>query len=87
MAGVVVDSDVLLEWLGIEVLLLTPSEEAFEEGDRLLGVFEVTEGLGFEAEVQVLARFPGEILDRQGAGIEVLENKFFVCLKLFEGAR
>ena len=41
VAGVVVDSDVFGETVGSEFASLTPGEEAFEEGDGFLGVFEV----------------------------------------------
>ncbi len=86
VAGVVVDAEVFFEGLVIQVAFLAPGEEALEKGEGFFGVFEVAEGFGLEAEVEVLAGFFGEGRDGEGAGVEVGENEVFVRFEFLEGA-
>ncbi len=51
VAGVVVDADAVEEGGGVWGFV----GEAVEEGEGFGGVFEVAEGFGFEAEVEVVA--------------------------------
>ena len=47
VTSIVVDADVFANRFLIIVLTFAPCEEAIEEGERFLGVFEMTERLGF----------------------------------------
>lgn len=69
VAGVVVDADMFFDRIGIEVLSGTPGEKAFEKSEGFLGVFEVAQWFGFEAEVKVLAGSFSEGCDGEGAGV------------------
>ncbi len=86
VAGVVVDADVLCEAISAEVAVAAPSEEALEEGDGFFGVFEVAEGLWFEAEVEVFTGFEREGLDEARAGVEVGEDEVFISAEFLKGA-
>ena len=55
VAGVVVDANALLERFGIEILLFTPLYETREEGEGFFGVFEMTERLRLQAQVEIFS--------------------------------
>jgi len=82
VTGIVVDADAAFDEVGVG----GDGEEALEKGEGLGGVFEVAEGFGFEAEVEVLAGLLREGFDVVGAGFEVAEEGGFVGLEFLEGA-
>ena len=85
VAGIVVDADVIFNWVGIKFLDITPSKKALKKGEGFFGVFEVAEWFGFKAEVEVFARFFCESLDGKSAGIKVCKNEVFVGSKFLKG--
>ena len=85
VAGIVVDTDVIFNRIGIKFFDITPSKKPLEKGEGFFGVFEVAERLGFKSEVEVFARFFGEGLDGKSAGIEVCKNEVFVGSKFLKG--
>src|ERR1035437_19789 len=82
VAGVVIQSDAAAEgfrvWGG--------GGEFGEKGDGFVGVFEVAERFGFQAEVEVVAGLVRENFDFAGQGDEVADDGGFVGVEGFERA-